>query len=115
MTKKEIEEIESHLDDSQRIYGLVDGKTIVVLEDVIDYLEKQVINKSDNIRSVINSSIVDLIKKYEGNIKSAKMLKKKGTGEFSSVPTNADIKRLDLRIYERQSFIDDLKLLMDDL
>lgn len=64
--------------------------------------------------AVSSSFIQQLIDKYEGKIKSAENLKYKGTGQFSDVPTQNDIERLDVRIYERKTFIKDLKALLND-
>lgn len=60
----------------------------------------------------MEEQIQDLIKKYEDAIQSAKNLQIKGTGAFSDAPTHEDIKRLNVRIYERNSFVNDLKALL---
>ena len=64
--------------------------------------------------AVSSSFIQRLIDKYEDKIKSAENLKHKGTGHFSDVPTQSDKERLDVRIYERKTFIKDLKALLND-
>lgn len=56
--------------------------------------------------------INQLIIKYEDTVKSAEDLKKVGTGSFSDAPTAECIRRLDARIYERETFIEDLKILL---
>lgn len=64
--------------------------------------------------AVSSSFIQQLIDKYEDKIKSAENLKHKGTGQFSDAPTQSDNDRLDVRIYERKTFIKDLKALLND-
>lgn len=54
-------------------------------------------------------SIQKLIEKYEGKINSAENLKHKGTGYYADVPTKEEKERLDVRIYERKTFVEDLK------
>lgn len=62
-----------------------------------------------NIEKAYKDKIEALINKYEDKIKSAEFLKHKGTGAFSESPTKSEIERLDVRIYEREIFVEDLK------
>ena len=77
-------------------------------------------NKNEPIKPTLNKAVVSgsfiqqLIDKYEDKIKSAENLKHKGTGSFSEVPDIDTIVRLDVRIYERKTFIKDLKALLND-
>lgn len=59
------------------------------------------------------ASIQELIEKYEAKIESARGLKKKGIGYFSNTPTHEEKERLNVRIYERQMFVEDLKKLFN--
>jgi len=105
MNRKEVKEFVEKL----HFHGYIDHD-ITKLDNLIDdYYPKQC-DKTD----VSGSFIQQLIDKYEDKIKSAENLKYKGTGQFSDVPTKADRDRLDLRIYERRTFIEDLKLLLND-
>ena len=71
-------------------------------------------NQPSCLDAVSSSFIQQLINKYEDKIKSAENLKYKGSGSFSDVPTQSDRERLDVRIYERKTFIKDLKALLND-
>ena len=66
-------------------------------------------NQYVNAEKLIKNKIESLIAKYEDKIKSAEFLKHKAPGIFNDPPTKADKERLDARIYERGTFIEDLK------
>lgn len=66
-------------------------------------------NKNNNLELIIQN----LIKKYEDKIKSVENLKTNGS-KFDPI-TKSDIERLDVRIYERKTFIEDLKLLLKEI
>lgn len=63
----------------------------------------------------MEKTIKDLIEKYEDKIRSAESLKRKGTGAWSDAPDGHTIERLNVRIYERKTFIEDLKNLLNHL
>lgn len=62
-----------------------------------------------NIEKIYKDKIEALIAKYEDKIKSAEFLKRNGTWPFSESPSKAELERLNVRIYERGTFIEDLK------
>lgn len=89
-------------------YQMREIKTGEVRKFLNEYTET-LLKKYDN-----SSFIQKLIEKYENKVKAAENLKHKGTGSFSDVPTQSEKDRLDVRIYERKSFIEDLRSLLDD-
>ena len=69
--------------------------------------------KNGVLDSVSISFIQELILKYEEKVESAKHLKEQGKSFSWNESTIPSKERLDLRIYERNTFIKDLKSLLN--
>jgi hypothetical protein len=66
--------------------------------------------------NITPEQIKSLIKKYENKIKSIEHLKNRGSSTWGSEGTTKEnIIRLDTRIYERKSFMNDLKNLLNEV
>lgn len=75
----------------------------------LPYIEADLKKENEEMKSMLE----EIKSKYLDKIESAKDLKQKGTGAFSSVPSNSDIERLDVRIYERKTFVTEIEELLN--
>lgn len=75
--------------------------------ECVDELFKGAEAEAESSKLAINK----LIEQFEDKIKSAEHLKKP-SGTWGDTTTSADIERLNVRIYERKTFVDALKSLL---
>ena len=89
-----------------------DFEYVLDIEDIKKLSDELI--KLVSLHSVSISFIQELILKYEEKVESAKHLKEQGKSFSWNESTIPSKERLDLRIYERNTFIKDLKSLLNE-